>query len=366
MTRSHSALVVGGGVFGLSIARELARRGRRVTLVDRQSPGHAVPAGPSTAESRILRCSYGTRQWYSAMAHASARHWRDLEKEAGRELLVPCGVIGFASRAPSEPADADGELASLAALRELGIPVEKLTPQSVARRFPGVADVDLDFAVYEPESGVLRAREAVRALAESAQRYGCRMLRGTARPDGAGVRIDDAETYTADVVVWTVGAALPDLFPGLTSARAAHQVSYYLDSTAMPCAPGGPAWIDRRRGLYGVGALSARGVKVVPDVETPVGAPAPAARPELPATARSYLRGRFPALAAAPVATAETCAYAAMEDEEFLVGRHPAHEHVWLVGGDSGHGFKNAPTWGKYVCDVMDGTTTVHSRWRLR
>jgi glycine/D-amino acid oxidase-like deaminating enzyme len=357
-----SVFVVGAGVFGLSIARELARRRWRVTIADRHPTGRF---GPSTAESRILRCSYGTRRWYSAMAQASARHWRDLEREVGRELLIPCGVLSFASHGPSSPAATDWEEASLAALGDLGIPAEKLTSRAVERRFPGVGAADLHFALHEPESGVLRAKEAVRALAESAQRHGCRLLRGTATPEGAGVRIDDT-VHTADVVIWAVGAALPGLFPGLTSARAAHQLSYFLDSAEMPCAPGTPAWVDHGKGLYGVGALSNRGVKVVPDVETPVGTPAPVTPRELPAATRAYVRRRFPALGAAPVISTETCAYAAMEDEEFLLGRHPVHDDVWLVGGDSGHGFKNAPAWGKYVCDAVDSTRTVHARWSLR
>ncbi|MFE0803660.1 FAD-dependent oxidoreductase [Streptomyces sp. NPDC058812] len=358
----RSALVVGAGVFGLSIARELARRGRRVIVADRHPPGHT---GPSTAESRILRCAYGNRHWYSAMARASTRHWQDLETESGRNLLIPCGVLSFASRTRSGPDGTDWEEVSLATLRDLGIPAEKLVSREVERRFPGVGAADLDFALHEPESGVLRAKEAVRALADSARRHGCRLVRGTATPEGAGVRIDGTP-HTADVVVWAVGAALPGLFPGLTSAREARQLSYFLDSPRMPCAPGAPAWIDRGRGLYGVGSLSGLGVKVVPDVETPARRPAPAAPPDVPAATRAYLRRRFPALGAAPVTAVETCAYAVMADEEFLLGRHPAHDGVWLVGGDSGHGFKNAPAWGKYVCDVVDGTRAAHPRWGLR
>jgi glycine oxidase len=35
----HDCLIVGGGVIGLSLAYELARRGMKVRVVDRQLPG---------------------------------------------------------------------------------------------------------------------------------------------------------------------------------------------------------------------------------------------------------------------------------------------------------------------------------------
>ncbi|MFG2697176.1 NAD(P)/FAD-dependent oxidoreductase [Kitasatospora sp. NPDC048407] len=352
-----SALVAGAGVVGLSIARELARRGHRVTVVDPDEPGEH---GPSAAESRILRCSYGARSQYTELTWQSVRRWRELERESGQQLLIPSGVLGFASRGTST----GWEERSLAVLRGLRIPVERLSPREVARRFPTTGTEDLVFALYEPEAGVLRARRAVRALAASCRALGCELVRGEARPAGTGVLVDGTE-HRAPLVVWAVGAALPGLFPELACGRPADQVSYYLDSPALPCGPTGPAWLDQGRAMYGIGALSGTGVKVVPDTEAPPGA-RPTAPFELPESARAYLRLRFPALAGAPVLSAETCTYTTTENEEFVLGRHPAAPSVWLVGGDSGHGFKNAPTWGSYVCDVLEGKASPHPRWRLR
>jgi glycine/D-amino acid oxidase-like deaminating enzyme len=174
----------------------------------------------------------------------------------------------------------------------------------------------------------------------------------------------DGVAHTADTVVWAVGTALSTLHPGLTSVRATAQVSYYLAADPARTTRT-PAWIDRNHAVYGIGALGARGAKIVPDVEAPPGGHRPGSPPTLPTGTRAYLRRRFPVLADRPVASVEECGFAATADEEFVLGPHPDHAHVWLVGGDSGHGFKNAPAWGKYVCNAIDGTTTVHHRWRL-
>src|SRR5947208_1291668 len=98
----HDVLIIGAGVVGLSIACELMRRGRAVTVVDQKPPGSQ---GPSAAASRILRCAYGQSSWYSALTWESVQLWRELEKESGQELLVPSGVLCLASRGPDGTAD---------------------------------------------------------------------------------------------------------------------------------------------------------------------------------------------------------------------------------------------------------------------
>jgi len=355
-----SAVVVGAGVVGLTVARELAGRGWRVTIVDRNRPG---VVGPSTAQARILRCAYGERPWYTELTWSSLRRWRALGAETGQELFVASGVLHFVSDGPGADADADWAQRSLSVLRERGVPAEQLAPAAVRSRFPAVSALGLRFAVHEPQAGVLRARQAVLALARSCRARGCRFLRGTAEPDGPEVRVG-GDRHRADAVVWAPGAALPALFPGLTSARAVEQTSYFLASAAVPCGPTGPAWIDRAHAVYGVGALNGRGVKVVPDVVVPAGSAA--CGPALPEATRAYLRQRVPVLATAPVTATDVCAYAAMPDDEFLLTPLPDGKDVWLVGGDSGHGFKNAPAWGRYVCDAVEGKTTVHHRWGPR
>jgi sarcosine oxidase / L-pipecolate oxidase len=51
-------LIIGAGVFGLSLAHELARRGHAITVLDRQPP--PVPDGSSVDISRIIRADYAS------------------------------------------------------------------------------------------------------------------------------------------------------------------------------------------------------------------------------------------------------------------------------------------------------------------
>ena len=74
------------------------------------------------------------------------------------------------------------------------------------------------------------------------------------------------------------------------------------------------------------------------------------------ASARAYLRMRFPALANAPLVESRVCQYENSTDHNFILDRHPGAENVWIVGGGSGHGFKHGPVIGEMVTDAVLGS----------
>jgi sarcosine oxidase len=354
-----SAVVVGAGVFGASLARELAGRGWDVTLVDRFPPGHVRAA--SGGDSRLIRCSHGVDRWYTRSARRAAALWREIEAEAGRELLVASGVLWLAHRE-------DGwEDTSERALREEGIPVERLTPEEAARLFPSFEPEGLAFCLLEAEAGVLRAREATAVLASQAQRRGARFLGGAARPAGAAVEVDGT-LLTADHVVWACGAWLAGLFPDLVRLDVTRQENLYFGAPISWGTPPVPAWVDYDEAHYGLGDLDGRGVKAASDRE---GSPMdPDRETRLPSpgeeqSVRRYLRRRFPALRNAPLVGAHVCQYALTPDTNFLIAPHPEHESVWIVGGGSGHGFKHGPALAQYVAALVEGEESPDERFGL-
>ena len=66
---SETALVVGAGVTGSAVARELARRGFDVTLVEQYGPGSVRSA--SGGDTRLLRAAHGDEEWYTRLAWRS-------------------------------------------------------------------------------------------------------------------------------------------------------------------------------------------------------------------------------------------------------------------------------------------------------
>jgi sarcosine oxidase len=347
-----SALVIGAGVFGASLADRLARDGWEVTLVERAEPGH--PRAESGGETRLIRCCHGSDDFYARSARRSLELWREL----GEGVLVESGVAWFARREDGWEADSER------VLRRAGIPVERLSPELGARLFPSLAVDDLAFVLHEPEAGVLRAADGVRVLVRRARDAGARLVSGEARPAGSAVAVGE-RTLDADAVVWACGAWLGRLFPGLAPLRITFQQLILFEA---PTEWNGPGWVDFDAAFYGHARVEPYGFKVGPDMDGPEVDPDSRpleAAPETIERAREYLSHRFPALTGAPVASAPGCHYSLTADSEFLFARQPDHDGVWLLGGGSGHGFKHGPAVAEHVAAVLAGRAQPEPRFAL-
>lgn len=249
--------------------------------------------------------------------------------------------------ASGQAAATEWERASLQVLQRLDIPVQWLAAAEVAERFAGLHGRDVDFAGYEPAGGVLRARSAVLALRDSALGRGVQLLRGQARPaTGTG-------RGPGGVVG---GGGTAGRVPGRTSVVEVSEgmvESPPPERSAGPTA-GIPAWVEGNRDVYCLPALDGLGERI-----GPVLGPSDQRW-------RQTLRLRQPGRADVPVPGIEPCSYANTPDRDFLLAALPDQPQVWLVGGDSGHGFKHGPAWASHVCDVIERRVAPLARFGLR
>jgi glycine/D-amino acid oxidase-like deaminating enzyme len=344
-----SAVIVGAGVFGASVAHRLTHAGWNVTIVDPYPPGHVRAA--SGHETRLIRYAHGPDRWYTRSAWEARDLWRELEEETGRSLLIDSGLAWFART------DAGWEAQSEEALRAERVPVARLSVEEASSLFPSFDGDGLEFVLYEPEAGILRARDAVHALMEVNLAEGARLIAGAGRPDREAVLVN-GERLEADRIVWACGAWLPSLFPGLVKLRVTRQDLFHFGTDASWQTPPVPGWVDYDGAAYGTGDVDGHGIKVAPDREGPEFDPD--ADPRVASTqaeeqARAYMALRFPALAGAPLVGTRSCPYALTPDTHFIVAPHPECERVWIVGGGSGHGFKHGPTLARYVEHLLEG-----------
>ena len=320
--RMSSVTVVGAGVFGASTARELARRGWNVTLVEQYSPG-TVRSG-SGGDTRLSRAAHGQVEWYTELSRRARTLWLELEAETKTRIFEPVGVAWFARRA-------DGfEAQSRATFDRLGIPYEWLEPDDARALYPSLGVDDLHAVLFEPEAGVLRARRATQLLVEDGERSGVRLEAGRAAPD---------DPPRSDVVVWACGSWLPQFFPGLVEMTISRRDVFFFGADATW--RGKPGFCDYDAPFYGHGELAGLGVKIAPDHAGATVDPDTLERlpaPHLEAAARAYAAHRFPALASAPVIGARVCQYDLTVDTHFVFAQHPENETWWLLGGGSGTG----------------------------
>jgi glycine/D-amino acid oxidase-like deaminating enzyme len=351
-------VIVGGGTFGASLAWWLAGAGDEVVLVDQFAPGDV--RATSGGETRLIRSSHGADADYARMARRARTLWRELEGESGETLLLETGVVWFAH------GETGWEASSYDVLRDLGIPVEREAIEDTAARFPSFTGDDLQWSLFEPEAGALRAQKAVQTLVRTAKARGAELIRARARPQGASVALDDGRVLEGELVVWSCGGWLAGLFGGLVDVTVTRQELYFFEGgEGWRDAPG---WVDYDRATYGTGDLDNLGVKTAWDQQGPPAdpdAPLPENTAEVERLTRGYLADRFPALAQARLTGKKTCRYELSPDSHFIAAPHPEHPSVWIVGGGSGHGFKHGPAMAERIAAAWDGGPPLPARFAL-
>jgi len=373
MKRKLQVAVVGAGVFGGWTALYLLRRGAGVTLIDAWGPGNSRAS--SGGETRVIRGTYGPDQPYTRMAARALTLWSENERKWKLQFLRRIGVLWMAAGG----SDA-WERGSLDMLKEAQIPHERLSGRELAKRCPQINFEGVEWGVFEPESGFLRARVACQGVVEGFVAEGG-VYRQTAVVGGAfesgpwkTLALSDGSDLKADRYVFACGPWMGKLFPESIGSRI---LSTKQDVFFFGPPPGDsrfddqhlPVWADHRgRFMYGIPGNQGRGFKIADDTRGPEFDPTTGERvvsAERLQLAREYMAFRFPGMKDAPLLEARVCQYEQTADSHFIIDRHPAADHVWLVGGGSGHGFKHGPALGEMVAKLVIEEKQPEPQWRL-
>ena len=320
----------------------------------------------------MIRLGYGPDEIYSRSAQRSLKFWRDLCKQTGHSLFQRTGVLWLAHEGDPYPIN------TLATLAKIGAVFQKLTRAEVEQRYSQINFDEIAWAILEPESGVLMARRAVRAVVKQAQADGLTYLHDSVLPpQGSGrlrsVALASGAEISAREFVFACGPWLPKIFPEVLSEliHVTRQEVLFFGTPAGDSRFGPqqmPAWIDFTDLVYCVPDIDGRGFKIAIDAHGAEFDPDNDSRMsshEGLSAVREHLKRRVPALADAPVLEARVCQYENTSNGDFLIDRHPAFENLWLVGGGSGHGFKHGPVVGEYVAGMVSGEVKVEPRFTL-
>jgi len=357
--KTHVA-VIGAGAFGGWTALYLLRAGTRVTLVDEWGPGNSRAS--SSGETRIIRATYGPTQPYTKIVARALQLWVENERRWNMQLYNRTGVLWLPAQ------DDQFERGSLTMLREAGLNFEELSSMELVKRYPQINLEGVKWAIHETNAGYLTARRACEAVLAGFIAEGGRYQQLAVRePRASGgevhqVTLSDGSQLSADAYVFACGPWLGKLFPDVIGdlITPTRQEVFFFGTAAGDSRFSEeqlPAWIDHGiPPFYGIPNNQWRGFKIANDTRGPVFDPTTGERtptPEGIKEARKYIAFRFPLLKDAPLLESRVCQYENSPDHNLIIDRHPRAGNLWLVGGGSGHGFKQGPAVGEMVANLV-------------
>ena len=308
---------------GSATAHSLALAGVDVVLLEQFEVGH--PNGSSHGRSRIVRLAY-PEQEFVELAQESFTGWRELEGEAGVQLLELNGLLELVEREGQSSADA---------LDAAGAEYELVEPAEARRRWP-VGAPDGWTVLFQPEAGIVRADRAHRAFVEGAVAHGARLEENA--------HVASLDGLDAKAIVVTAGPWVRSFFPDLPVRTTRETVAYFRrEGEPLPSVvqldpqTRGHAMYSLHDPVYGLkagahhaGAVVRAGEQGEPD-------------PVLVERIADWVARTYPDADPDPVA-AETCMYTTTADEHFILERRG---NVVIGSACSGHGFKFAPAIGR-------------------
>ena len=355
------AAVVGAGVFGLSTAIELRRRGHDVTVFERGPIPH--PEASSTDVSKAIRRTwYGDVDTYVDLVERAAVMWREWEHHFPTPIYHQCGqLVVLSDFRPGTPMYESWQL-----LRRRGIEVELLDAGEAAARFPQFAFEGGETCVHDPWAGYLESGRAVRFMADMASELGVRLAHHTpvAAVDETadGVRVQtESGGRVFDAAVVAAGVWLGRLVPSLAAhVSVSHQQMVFVEVDAPERFAHGAfpmfTFDPDQGGWYGFpllreGFLKIAEEKIGPEVDANIDR---AGTPDFADRALDFLRRRIPKMARGRLVGSRSCLYASTPDDHFFIDRAPGADRVFVAGGGSGHGFKFGGAIGELAADAVE------------
>jgi sarcosine oxidase subunit beta len=350
--------IIGGGVIGTSIAWHLAKRGAKVTLVERD---HLAAQASGASAGGVRQLGRDPREM--PLAIASIERWRTLEAEL--EANVEYRMGGQLKVAEHE-ADLPLLQQAVTDQRALGLDIRFVDGPDVREIAPHLAP-GIAGGIYTDNDGQASAPLTTRAFGAAAERLGARILTGTEVTSivREGGRIAAIETSNGPIACdWLVLAA------GAWSSTLASQLDASLPITTMALQMMAVGPFDSVL-TPTVGAVGRKlSLKQVPNGSFVIGGGWPGdidTEGRIGTTRLESIRGSIehssailPLLCRLPLQRAWIGLEALAIDQVPIIGGLPGTDNLTIATGFSGHGFALSPIVGQLISElIVDGQPSI-------
>jgi sarcosine oxidase, subunit beta len=347
-------VIIGGGIVGCSLAFHLSLYGYGdVTVLEAGLVG----------EGSTSKATGGIRQQFSSeinadIVHEAVGYFAHFEDRVGEPFTFRQHGYLFLLGSAGQY---EQSRRNVAMQQRLGIDVELLAAEDLARLVPGISTAGLYGGAYCPSDGSGSPADAVAAFARQARRRGVRIVQNTAvtgverASDGSVTGVVTAgRTYPAQVVVNAAGpwAHQVGAMVGLDLPVEPHPRQAFGIGPLPRLRPGMPLTVDLATGAYLHPEVHG-GIVGGNDRDTPAGMQA-TVRWHLAEGVITALVHRIPWLADAGIRSG-WCGLREMTPDDHAIAGPCEVPGWWNLAGFSGHGFMQAPVIGDHVARWMLG-----------
>ena len=323
--------VVGAGVVGLAVARELRERGHRVAVLERTG----IAAGASGVQPGGVRQQWGTRV-ACRLARESIAFWREADTRLESRVPLTLRRSGYLFVARSQET-LDRLAANVALQQEEGVPSRIVDAGEAAALVPGLAAGEIAGGAWCAEDGYFdRPQAVVESFA-----------------NGLDVRLETVETLRAlraEKIVVAAGADTKALLATIGVEVPIEREERYLffsepirERLLEPLVVAPELTFAAKQladGRVRASDLTARG-------------DADAGRERWRATIRSATDTLLPQLTHVSYPLLVRGVYDVTPDHQPILG--PVADDVHVAAGFSGHGFMISPAVARIVADAVEG-----------
>jgi len=360
--RTADAIIIGGGVTGVSIAFHLAGSGiRRVLVLERKFLG----SGGTGRSVGIVRQLYPTRETSEMVLRSLAVFERFADAVGGEAGFVRTGALIGVSLAMRPTLER-----TLALQRDVGIRAEIVEPGDLGRIEGRIDTSGLGAVLWEPGSGYGDPAAVTAGFAAAARRRGVTIEQGVEvvairHQAGCVVGVDAAggERIDAPVVINAAGLWAPRVaaLAGVALPIVIGRHPVFLVTRPSEFGPAHPVYLDLAGGSYArpeTGGLTITGSLTDDEAQHPMDADLLGAEAGFDEAAEVLVRTAraIPALTEARFNRGYAGAFDITPDWMPILDESPVRG-FWIAAGMSGHGFKLSPAVGEIIAALTTGAT---------
>jgi len=357
MSQTFDVIIIGAGIMGCSTAFELAKRGVKVAVLEKELVG----SGGTGKSSAIIRQHY-SNELTARMALHSLRVFQNFAELVGDE----CGFTETGFLALTAAKDRAGLEANVALQQKVGIKTEVLAPEAMAEIMPGIDTTGLVAAAWEPESGYADPYLTVTAFARAARREGAQIFQNT-RVTGvrfAADKVQGVDTtnggFDAPVIINAAGAwgAQVAKWAGVDAPIDPCRVQVAFFRRPQGAEAPHPVVADFIEAVYyrsETGALTLAGLIDPSEADALVDPDHfdEQLAPDFVLEAGERIVTRYPLMEQSQSMGGYASLYAITPDWHPIVDEVPAGSGFYICSGFSGHGFKLGPAFGLMMADLV-------------